>query len=87
MKNKIDIEVARASPGAIEAVEKLGGTIKAVYHSRRDLRAIIHPELFAILPKEPLLPTEWSDLRKSSGLVTDFCRNLFGSSSSWILGT
>ena len=40
---KIDIEVAEATPEAIEKVEALGGSIKAVFHSPRDLRAITWP--------------------------------------------
>jgi large subunit ribosomal protein L15 len=60
---KIDIEVAEATPEAIEKVEALGGSIKAVFHSPRDLRAIMHPELFAELPTEAQLPSEWTDLK------------------------
>nr|XP_047145196.1 50S ribosomal protein L15 [Hydra vulgaris] len=50
-EGKIDIEVTRASKSAIEAVERNGGTIKAVYHDRVALRCALKPEKYEIMPR------------------------------------
>ncbi|KAI8320549.1 ribosomal protein L15 [Martensiomyces pterosporus] len=47
----ITIEVTRASRQAIKKVEELGGKVVCVYHNKLALRALLHPEKFAILPK------------------------------------
>eukprot|EP00002_Diphylleia_rotans_P024622 TRINITY_DN4870_c0_g1_i1.p1 TRINITY_DN4870_c0_g1~~TRINITY_DN4870_c0_g1_i1.p1 ORF type:complete len:274 (-),score=52.65 TRINITY_DN4870_c0_g1_i1:95-916(-) len=48
---KIDIEVSKATRRAIEAVEKVGGSIKCMYYNRLGLRSILYPERFDILPR------------------------------------
>ncbi|KAJ1726277.1 YmL10 [Coemansia sp. Benny D160-2] len=47
----ITIEVTRASRQAIQRIEELGGKVVCVYHNRLALRALLHPEKFAVLPK------------------------------------
>ncbi|KAJ2674820.1 YmL10 [Coemansia spiralis] len=47
----ITIEVTKASKQAIERIEELGGKVVCVYHNRLALRALLHPEKFAVLPK------------------------------------
>lgn len=51
MTSKVDIEASRASSKAIEAIEKVGGSIKTIHLNRLALRAHLHPEKFEILPK------------------------------------
>jgi hypothetical protein len=63
LTSKIDIKVQEASPGAIEAIERLGGSIECVYKSPREIESEIHPERFIIPPTEKMDPTEWRDLR------------------------
>lgn len=64
LTSKIDIKVQETCPGAIEAVEAKGGSIEKVYLGKRDIKALLKPELFAILPKENQLPKDWKDLRR-----------------------
>ncbi|KAJ2556465.1 hypothetical protein EV175_001986 [Coemansia sp. RSA 1933] len=47
----ITIEVSKASTQAIQRIEELGGKVVCVYHNKLALRALLHPEKFAILPK------------------------------------
>lgn len=42
------IEVSRASLGAIDAVEKAGGTVTCVHFNRLALRALLKPEAFRV---------------------------------------
>ncbi|KAJ2157299.1 YmL10 [Coemansia sp. RSA 552] len=50
----ITIEVTRASQAAIKRVEELGGRVVCVYHNKLALRALLHPEKFAVLPKSAM---------------------------------
>eukprot|EP00999_Lentomonas_sp_LEN2_P000169 NODE_1162_length_979_cov_86.583333_g1117_i0.p1 GENE.NODE_1162_length_979_cov_86.583333_g1117_i0~~NODE_1162_length_979_cov_86.583333_g1117_i0.p1 ORF type:complete len:284 (+),score=38.24 NODE_1162_length_979_cov_86.583333_g1117_i0:70-921(+) len=43
---KVDIEVSKASSKAIEAIERCGGTVKAVYYNPLGLRVLLKPEKF-----------------------------------------
>jgi large subunit ribosomal protein L15 len=45
----LDLEVARASKGAIAAVEAAGGSVTCVYHNPLALRAHIKPELYPLV--------------------------------------
>lgn len=47
----IHIEVTRASKNAIEAIERVGGSVTSVYYNKLALRAHLHPEKFLALPK------------------------------------
>ncbi|KAJ1787727.1 YmL10 [Coemansia sp. RSA 2399] len=47
----ITIEVTKASTQAIQRIEELGGKVVCVYHNKLALRALLHPEKFAVLPK------------------------------------
>ncbi|KAJ1913317.1 YmL10 [Mycoemilia scoparia] len=49
--SKITIEVTKASKKAIERIEALGGKVTCVYHNRLAMKALLHPEKFAIIPK------------------------------------
>ncbi len=49
----VRIEVTMASQSAIKAIEESGGSIKSVYYGRVALRALLKPELFAVMPKNP----------------------------------
>jgi len=44
----LHIEVQDASVGAIEAIERAGGSIKTVYYSKLTLRAKLKPEKFGV---------------------------------------
>lgn len=59
----LNIEVSRASQSAIQAVEKAGGKITCAYYTPLNLRALLKPEKFAVIPKRalPLKPKvrEW----------------------------
>ena len=48
------LEVNRASKSAIAAVEAAGGSIVTRWMSPLYLRAVIHPEKFAVMPRPPL---------------------------------
>ena len=63
LTHKLNIEVQSAHPDAIKRVEELGGTIKTVYYSPRDLKALMQPWLFSQLPTEKRGPTEWKDMK------------------------
>ncbi|KAJ1330447.1 hypothetical protein BSLG_009365 [Batrachochytrium salamandrivorans] len=46
LKTKIDIEVTRASVGAIQVVERNGGTVTTAYHNKEIIRAALYPEKY-----------------------------------------
>ncbi|KAH6603053.1 hypothetical protein BASA61_000467 [Batrachochytrium salamandrivorans] len=46
LKTKIDIEVTRASVGAIQVVERIGGTVTTAYHNKEIIRAALYPEKY-----------------------------------------
>ncbi|KAJ2078493.1 YmL10 [Coemansia sp. RSA 988] len=50
----ITIEVTKASQLAVKRIEELGGRVVCVYHNRLAIRALLHPEKFAVLPKSAL---------------------------------
>jgi large subunit ribosomal protein L15 len=52
----VSLEVTEASISAIEAVERLGGSVVTVYNSKLSLRALLKPHKFAVLPKTPVPP-------------------------------
>ena len=53
----VRIEVTRASHAAIHAVEKAGGSLSTVYHTRRGMDCLLHPERHAVVPpfERPIL--------------------------------
>ncbi|KAJ2716406.1 YmL10 [Coemansia spiralis] len=53
----ITIEVTKASQSAIDRIEQLGGRVVCVYHNRLALRALLHPDKFALLPKSAMPTT------------------------------
>jgi len=56
LRTPIKIEISRASEGAIEAVEGVGGEITTVHYNRLALRALLKPEKFDIIPKRARPP-------------------------------
>ncbi|KAJ1901859.1 YmL10 [Kickxella alabastrina] len=53
----ITLEVSRASQMAIKRVEEIGGKVVCVYHNKLAMRALLHPEKFAVLPKSAMPAT------------------------------
>ena len=51
LRTPFKIEISRASEGAIDAIEKVGGEIATVHYNRLALRALLKPEKFDIIPK------------------------------------
>lgn len=60
--SNVTIIVSRASQSAIEAVEKLGGTVLCKFYNRLTLRALLKPHRFAA--KERFLPGDIHPSRK-----------------------
>ncbi|KAG0147223.1 hypothetical protein CROQUDRAFT_656328 [Cronartium quercuum f. sp. fusiforme G11] len=58
----LTIVVSRASQSAIEAVERLGGTVLCKFYNRLTLRALLKPHRFAA--KERFLPADLHPSRK-----------------------
>ena len=59
VKDAINVEVARASKSAIEAIESVGGSVTCVYHNRVALRAHLKPECFpTVMPKHARPPPQ-----------------------------
>jgi len=56
LRSKVRIDVSRASKGAIEAVEGLGGEVRTVHYNKLALRALLKPEKFEIIPKRARPP-------------------------------
>ena len=56
LRTPLKIEISRASTGAIEAIEAVGGEITTVHYNRLALRALLKPEKFAIIPKRARPP-------------------------------
>ncbi|CAG8522602.1 2014_t:CDS:2 [Ambispora leptoticha] len=50
-KTPITIEISRAAPSAIRAIEQVGGHITCRYYNRLALRVVLHPEKFWRIPK------------------------------------
>nr|KAJ3418909.1 YmL10 [Polyrhizophydium stewartii] len=50
LKTKVDIEVTRATLGAIKAVEAAGGKVTTVYHNSEIIRATLFPEKYVEIP-------------------------------------
>ena len=61
LKSPIHLLVSRASETAIQRVEEVGGSVTSVYYNRLGLRALLHPKVFDILPKQAL-PTRKNDV-------------------------
>ncbi|ETV97701.1 ribosomal protein L15 [Aphanomyces invadans] len=68
LTSPVTIEVSQASQGAIEAVEKAGGSIKSVYYNRLGLRALLKPHKFEGKP----MPQLARPPPKKLGYYTDF---------------
>jgi large subunit ribosomal protein L15 len=64
----INIEVSQASAGAIEAVEKAGGSIKSVFYNRLGLRVLLKPHKFDGQP----LPQKARPPPKKIGYYTNY---------------
>jgi large subunit ribosomal protein L15 len=56
LRSPIKIEISRASEGAIESIEKVGGEITTVHYNRLALRALLKPEKFDVIPKRARPP-------------------------------
>lgn len=56
LRDAIKIEISRASNGAIEAVESVGGEITTVHYNKLALRALLKPEKFDVIPKRARPP-------------------------------
>lgn len=57
---KIDIDVTRATPAAITAVEAHGGTVTCTHHSRVGLHKMLRPEQYTgrLVPRAALPPNK-----------------------------
>jgi large subunit ribosomal protein L15 len=53
------LEVSRASEGAMHAVERVGGEVTTVHYNALALRALLKPEKFTKLPKFARPPPKW----------------------------
>lgn len=51
LRSPIRIHVSRASQGAIEAIESVGGEITTVHYNKLALRALLKPDKFSIIPR------------------------------------
>lgn len=58
LRTPIKIEISRASQGAIEAIEKVGGEIATVHYNRLALRALLKPHKFEVIPKRARPPPQ-----------------------------
>jgi len=56
LRTPFKIEISRASEGAIEAIEKIGGELTTVHYNRLALRALLKPEKFDVLPRRARPP-------------------------------
>lgn len=52
----IRIDVSRASKGAVQAMEAVGGEVTTVHYNRLALKVLLKPQRFEILPKRALPP-------------------------------
>ena len=60
LTSPIQIEISRASEGAIQAIETVGGEVTTVHYNRLALRALLKPEKFERgLPKFARPPPKW----------------------------
>lgn len=53
---KIDIEVPRVSPAAVQVIERNGGSIRCVYYNRVAFHAHLHPHKYEVMPKRGMPP-------------------------------
>jgi len=56
-QSSIDIEVTRASQNAIQAVERNGGRVQAVYHDQVAIRVALNPEKYKLDPPKRARPS------------------------------
>ncbi|KAJ3356912.1 YmL10 [Kappamyces sp. JEL0680] len=56
-KTKVDIEVTKASQGAIGAIEAHGGTVTVTYTDKERIRSLLHPEKYSFVPETIVPPT------------------------------
>lgn len=56
LKTPLVLEVSRASVGAIDAIEAVGGDVTSVHYNKLALRALLKPHKFDILPKRARPP-------------------------------
>lgn len=89
MKTPIHLEVSKATPQAIEAVEKVGGTVTCSHFNKLALRALIQPYKFDLLPWRarpvPKLMQYYLDKKFSGYLSPEVQRRnlkLFGAATS-----
>ncbi|OLL23101.1 54S ribosomal protein L10, mitochondrial [Neolecta irregularis DAH-3] len=61
LKSKIEIHVSQASKSAIGRIEYLGGKIVCEYYNKLNLRALLKPEKFNVLPRRAM-PTHKRDI-------------------------
>jgi large subunit ribosomal protein L15 len=56
----LQIEVSKCSLVAAETIEKCGGTVTTVYHTRRGLECLLHPERYPLKPyfERPVLEAD-----------------------------
>lgn len=68
LRTPFKIEISRASEGAIEAIENVGGEITTVHYNRLALRALLKPDKFEVIPKRarppPKLMQYYTDYEK-----------------------
>lgn len=51
LTSKINIQVNRASPAAIEIIQSLGGTVTTVYNDSKTIHALLNPLKYVHIPK------------------------------------
>ena len=56
IKTPVRIEVTRASKSAIEAIEAAGGTVVCGWYNRLNLRALLKPHKFDVIPRRARPP-------------------------------
>ncbi len=75
LRTPFKIEISRASAGAIEAIERVGGEITTVHYNKLALRALLKPEKFEIIPKRarppPKLMQYYTDYDKRGYLSSE----------------
>jgi len=75
LKTPFKIEISRASAGAIEAIENVGGEVTTVHYNKLALRALLKPHKFDIIPKRarppPKLMQYYTDYDKRGYLSPD----------------
>ncbi|KAI8909215.1 ribosomal protein L18e/L15P, partial [Gorgonomyces haynaldii] len=68
LKQPVHLQVTRATPFAIEHIEKMGGSVTTVYSDKSIIHALLNPSRYAFIPKE-FIPTDARLLRRYSDPV------------------